>query len=149
MQETVKYVVAVELREADEGPLLRGTVLQEGRAAQGGRAESFAPLSVVWPSSGLAILAEHRGAALAHAVPVRDADGSLRIETPATPAILEAFATRKFFSVEFHAISEIRTKSGTREITRALVEAAALCARPEYIQASAEIRAHSGRKVWL
>ena len=73
MQETVKYVVPVELREADEGPTLHGVVLQEGRAAQGGRAESFAPLSVVWPATtGIALLAEHRGTAMAHAVPVRD-----------------------------------------------------------------------------
>ena len=128
--------------------MLRGTVLQEGRAAQGGRAESFAPLSVVWPSSGIALLGEHRGAALAHAVPVREADGSLRIETPATPAILAAFATRKFFSVEFHAISEVRTQAGVREITRALVDAAALVPNPEYPNVRAEVRAQR-RRVWL
>ena len=138
----------VEVRESETGPMLRGTVLQEGRAAQGGRLESFAPLSVVWPSSGIAVLGEHRGAALAHAVPVREADGSLRIETPATPAILAAFATRKFFSVEFHAISEVRTKAGVREITRALVEAAAMVESPEYQQAVAEVRS-TRRKVWL
>ena len=139
----------VEIREAKDGPRLRGTVLQEGRASQGGRAESFAPLSVVWPSAGIAILEEHRGAVLAHAVPVRDADGSLRIETPATQPILEAYETRKFFSVEFHAISEVRTKGGVREITRALVEAAAMVAHPEYSQATSEVRARSRRKVWL
>ena len=139
---------SIEIREAKDGPMLRGTVLQEGRAAQGGRAESFAPLSVVWPSDGLKILSEHRGAELARAVPTRDADGSLRISTPATQPILDAFATRKFFSVEFKAISEIRTKSGTREITRAWVEAAALVASPEYQQAKAEVRS-TRRRVWL
>ena len=148
MAETVQYVVPVELREADEGPMLRGIVLQEGRASQGGRAEVFAPLSVVWPSDGIALLGEHRGAALAHAVPVREVDGSLRIETQATPAILEAFATRKYFSVEFHAISEVRTKGGVREITRALVDAAAMVSSPEYSQATAEVRARQ-RRVWL
>ena len=149
MQETVQYVVPVELRDAEEGPMLRGTVLQEGRAAQGGRAELFSPLSVVWPSTGIRVLSEHRGDQLALAVPTRDIDGSLQISTPATPAILEAFATRKFFSVEFHAIQEVRTKGGVREITRALVEAAALCADPEYVQSVAEVRTRSGRKVWL
>ena len=109
MADTLQYVIPVELREASEGPTLRGVVLQEGRAAQGGRAEVFAPLSVVWPSNGIALLAEHRGSELARAVPTRDADGSLRIETPATPAILEAFEARKFFSVEFHALQEVRT----------------------------------------
>ena len=141
---------SVEIREAKDkdGKTLIGTVLQEGRAAQGGRAESFAPLSVVWPSDGLKILSEHRGSELARAVPTRDADGSLRIETPATPAILEAYASRKFFSVEFHAISEVRTKGGVREITRALVDAAAMVASPEYTQATAEVRS-TRRRVWL
>ena len=149
MQETVQYVVPVELREADEGPTLHGVVIQEGRAAQGGRAESFSPLSVVWPATGIALLAEHRGAALAHAVPVRDADGSIRIQTPATPAIREAYETRKYFSIEFHAISEVRTTAGVREITRALVDAAALVGSPEYVQATAEVRTRSCHKVWL
>ena len=149
MRESLKFVIPAELREATEGPMLRGTVLQEGRASAGGRAEVFAPLSVLWPSDGIALLSEHRGSELARAVPVRDADGSLRIETRATPAILEAYATRKYFSVEFHAISEVRTKGGIREITRALVDAAALVASPEYSQASAEIRAHNCRKYWL
>ena len=145
---TVQYVVPVELRESVDGPMLRGVVLQEGRAAQGGRAESFAPLSVVWPAAGIALLAEHRGSELARAVPTREANGALRIETPATPAILAAFATRKFFSVEFHAISEVRTKAGVREITRALVEAAAMVASPEYEQARGEVRSRQ-RRVWL
>ena len=149
MAETLQYVVPVELREASEGPLLRGVVLQEGRAAQGGRAEVFAPLACCWPSNGIALLAEHRGSELARAVPTRDADGSLRIETRATPAILEAFATRKYFSVEFHALQEVRTAGGVREITRALVDAAALVSTPEYLQASAEIRDRNRRKYWL
>ena len=102
----------------------------------------------MWPATGIALLGEHRGAELARAVPAREADGSLRIETPATPAILAAFATRKFFSVEFHAISEVRTKAGVREITRALVEAAAMVESPEYQQATAEVRERR-RRVWL
>ena len=148
MGDHLQYVVPVELREASEGPMLTGTVLQEGRAAQGGRVESFSPLSVVWPSTGIRVLSEHRGHQLALAVPTRDIDGSLQISTPATPAILEAFATRKFFSVEFRAISEIFTKGGAREITRALVEAAAMVSSPEYSQAVAEVRSKR-RRVWL
>ena len=148
MRETLQYVVPVELREADDGPKLRGIVLQEGRAAQGGRAEVFAPGSVVWASDGIALLGEHRGTELARAIPTRDADGSLRIETPATQAILAAFATRKFFSVEFHALREVRTAGGVREIQRALVDAAALVPNPEYPNVKAEVRA-SRRRVWL
>ena len=148
MQEPLQYVVPVEVRESADGPWLKGTILQEGRAAQGGRAEVFSPLSVVWPSDGVALLGEHHGPELARAVPTRDADGSLRIETPATQPILAAFATRKYFSVEFHAIQEVRTKGGVREITRALVDAAALVASPEYPNVRAEVRA-SRRRVWL
>ena len=144
MQETLQYIVPVEVREADDGPKLRGTILQEGRAAQGGRAEVFAPGSVVWASDGIAVLGEHRGAELARAVPTRDADGSLRIETPATPAILAAYKTRKLFlSVEFHALREVRTAGGVREIQRALVDGAALVKSPEYPNVKAEVRAKS------
>ena len=148
MQETLQFVVPVEVREADDGPKLRGTILQEGRAAQGGRAELFSPFSVVWPSDGIAVLGEHRGTELARAVPIRDADGSLRIEANATPAILAAYATRKFFSVEFHAIREVRTAGGVREIQRALVDAAALVKSPEYPNVKAEVRDRR-RRVWL
>ena len=148
MADTLQYVIPVELREASEGPTLRGVVLQEGRAAQGGRVELFSPFSVIWPANGIALLGEHRGSELARAVPTRDADGSLRIETRATPPILEAFATRKYFSVEFHALQEVRTAGGVREITRALVDAAAMVSSPEYSQATAEIRARQ-RRVWL
>ena len=148
MDKNILHVCPVEIREADAGPLLSGTILQEGRAAQGGRAELFSPFSVVWPSDGIAVLGEHYGSELARAVPTREADGSLRIETPATPAILAAFATRKFFSVEFHPISEVRTAGGVREITRALVDGAALVSSPEYPNVKAEIRA-TRRRVWL
>ena len=149
MAKTVQYVVPVELREADDGPpTLRGVVLQEGRAAAGGRAEVFAPLSVVWPHNGIALRGEHRGSELARAVPIRDADGSLRIETRATPAILTAYKTRRYFSVEFHSLAEVRTAGGVREITRALVDAAAMVSSPEYSQATAEVRATQCR-VWL
>ena len=149
MAEPLQYFAAAEVRESAAGRTLAGVILQEGRAASQ-RSELFAPGSIAWPSDGVAILAEHRGqAVLARAVPTRAIDGSLRIETPATPAILEAYETRKFFSVEFHAIAEVRTKGGVREITRALVDAAAMVKSPEYSQATAEIRARNRRKYWL
>ena len=47
MQEPLQYIVPVEVREADDGPKLRGVVLQEGRAAQGGRAELFSALQLL------------------------------------------------------------------------------------------------------
>ena len=33
MPDTLSYVVPVEVREAADGPMLRGVILQEGRAA--------------------------------------------------------------------------------------------------------------------
>ena len=149
MAQTVQYVVPVELRDADDGPRLAGTVLQEGRASAGGRAEVFAPLSVLWPSDGIKLLSEHFGTVLARAVPTRDADGSLRIETPATPEIRAAYETRRYFSIEFQSLKEVKTLGGVREIQRAFMESAALVADPEYVQATAEIRARSSRRVWL
>ena len=149
MPDTLQYVVPVEFREADDGPMLRGAILQEGTAARGGRAEVFAPFSVVWPTNGIAIMGEHRAEVeLGRAVPTRDADGSLRIETRATPAILTAYATRKYFSVEFQSLREIRTAGGVREIQRALVDAAALVPNPEYPNVRAEVRS-TRRRVWL
>lgn len=141
----------IEIRESKTGPMLHGVVLQEGRAAQGGRAEVFAPLSVVWSADppGIALLDEHRGSELSRAVPTRDKDGSLRIETPATPAILKAYETRRYFSVEFHSLREVQTAGGVREIQLALLEAAAMVSDPEYKQAFAEVRARAHRRVWL
>ena len=143
------YVVPIEVREADDGPMLKGTILQEGRAAHGRRAEVFAPFSVMWPTNGISILGEHRAqVALGRAVPIRGADGSLHVETRATPAILEAFETRKYFSIEFVSLREIRTGGGVREIQRALVEAAALVANPEFPDTSAEVRARRPISPW-
>ena len=142
------FVVPVEVRESDDGPMLRGTVIQEGRAATGGRAELFSPFSVLWPANGIAILGEHHGSELALAVPTREADGSIRIETRTTPDILTAYETRRYFSVEFRALQEVRTAAGIREIQSAVISAAALVADPEYKQARAEVRGRS-RRVWL
>ena len=110
MAEPLQYVIPAEIREAADGPMLRGVILQEGRAASGGLAEVFAPMSVVWPSDGIALLGEHRAQVeLGRAVPTRDADGTLHVETRATEAILSVYTTRKYFSIEFQSIREIRT----------------------------------------
>ena len=51
-------------------------------------------------------------------------------------------------SIEFHAVEERTTRAGVREITSALVNAAALVDRPEYDTTSAEIRTRR-RRAWL
>lgn len=143
----------MEIREADGGPRLHGTILQEGRAAAGGRAELFAPGAVLWPDEGIEIRTIHKGAAEVRAVPTRARDGSITISAKATPAIVEAVRAGKTgMSVEFMALSEMRTAAGVREIERAYVGGAALTSVPEYSQTSAELRDKqpAGRvTVWL
>ena len=138
----------VELREADNGPVLHGVLIQEGRAASA-RAEVFAPLSLVWASDGVAIRAKHLGPEDSRAIPTREANGEIRIAAPASPALVAAFNEgRKFLSIEFHAVQETRSAAGVREIQQAFLPGAALVSDPEYKQATAEVRARQ-RRVWL
>ena len=142
--------VNVEVRE--EGGELHGVILQEGRAASGGRAEVFAPGAVTWPADGVRIMTEHRGAAETRAFPHRDAMGRINIRARATEAIKRAVAEgKRFMSVEFRAMEERRTKAGVREILRAYVDAAALVADPEYDSTVAELRQRDRRRsrLWL
>ena len=140
---------SVEVRESATGPMLHGVLIQEGRAAST-RAEIFAPLSLVWASDGISIRAKHLGVEDARAVPTRQVNGEIRIAAPASAAIVAAYNEgRRFLSIEFHALKETRSKSGVREIQQAFLPGAALVADPEYMQATAEIRARNRRKVWL
>ena len=146
MIENCTVAIPLELRESDGGPRLRGTVIQEGRAGVQ-RAELFSPGSVIWPSDGIAIRTAHRGPEVARAVPARNPDGEIRVDTKATPEIREAFnAGRKYLSIEFHALREVRTRANVREIQRAIVEAAAMTDDPEYTQARAEVRERAARR---
>ena len=140
---------AVEIREGDSGPILSGTILQEGRAAAGGRAELFAPHAVSWPADGVRILTEHRGPAATRAIPTRNDIGEIRISTPAPPAVVAAVSGgKRYLSVEFYPTDEQTTAGGVREIRRAFVDAASLTDRPEYAQARAEVRSRR-RRLWL
>ena len=144
----------VELREAGDGPQLHGVIIQEGRAASGGRAEVFAPGSVEWPSEGVGILTEHRGRPEVRAMPERGADGRISVTARATDAIRQAVAGgRNRMSVEFSSLSERTTKGGVREILRAFVPDAALVAAPEYDTTRAEVRSAAedlvGDAPWL
>lgn len=143
-------VGVVEIRESSGGPRLRGIVLQEGRAAQGGRCEVFAPMSSVWPSDGIAILTAHHGKPEVRAIPLRTARGDITIDVPATPAIVDAVrGGRKHMSIEFKSLAEIRTRGGVRELQRAFIDAAALVAAPEYAQSVAEVRSRARGRRWL
>lgn len=129
--------------------MLHGVIMTEGHVARGGRAEVFAPGSVVWPTDGVAIRLEHLGAEVARAVPTR-VGTEIRIAVPATPDIFSAVKSGKdHMSVEFVALREVRTASGVREVESAYVDGAALTDDPEYVQTRAEVRDRSPRRVWL
>lgn len=142
----------VEVRESERGRRrLHGVMLQEGRAATGGRREVFAPGSVQWPAAGVGILTVHHGEVEVRAQPVRDRQGRIIVQADATPAIREAVTGgRRYLSVEFHALEERTTAGGVREILSALVPRAALVPDPEYDSTSAELRGKKGRRrLWL
>ena len=140
---------AVELRSADDGERLHGVMIQEGRAASGGRAEVFAPGSVEWPSDGVGILLGHREAPEVRAAASRQSDGRITVEAEATPAIREAVqAGKRWLSIEFHALAERTVASGVREVLQAFVPRAALVADPEYDVTGAELREAERRAHW-
>ena len=146
MQETLHC--SVEVRESETGPMLTGVVIQEGRVASE-RPEVFAPRSLVWAEDGIALRTKHRGVEDSRAIPTREANGEIRIETRASEAIVAAFNEgRRYLSIEFHSLQESRSKAGVREIQRAFLPGAALVSSPEYSQATAEVRSKS-RRVWL
>lgn len=134
--------IEVEIREqAGREPTLHGIMLQEGRAASGGRRELFAPGAIEWPSEGVAILTQHRGEIESRGHVVRQRDGRLVLTARATEGIQRAVAAgKRFMSVEFKTLRERVTKGGIREIQRAFVDSAALVDRPEYDMTSAEVR---------
>ena len=141
----------LEVRESDDGPMLRGVILTEGRAARGGRrAELFAPNSVIWPPSGIEIRTVHLGPVEAVAVPVRNG-AEIHVSAKATPALQAAVKSgRDRMSVEFHSVMESRTRSGIREIERAVVTGATVTSIPEYEQTRAEVREFRKQaRVWL
>lgn len=129
----------LEIREK-EG-VLTGVMLQEGRAATGGRREVFAPGSVEWSAEGVGIKTVHLGEVETRATVERTTDGRLKVTAPATEKVKAAFQEgKRFLSVEFVALAQTVTKGGVREIQRAFVDSAALVRNPEYNMSLAEIR---------
>ena len=143
-----RLVVPIECRASESGPKLHGILITEGRAAAGGRSELFVPGAVDWPAAGIAVRTEHLGDAETRAIPTR-AGNEIRITADATPAIFRAVqAGAKYMSVEFHALSEQRTRAGVREVLSALVTGAIVTDQPEYQQTAAEVRTRKGRRWW-
>ena len=138
--DTVRETSALS-RHEQEANELHAVLIQEGRAASGGRSELFTNGSVEWPAEGILVRPAHLAATEVRAVPQRGAQGRITIAANLTPALRAAWdAGKRFMSVEFHALQERTVKSGTREIQRAMVFAGALVERPEYDTATAELR---------
>ena len=144
-----RLTIPVECRSSASGPVLHGVILTEGRAARGGRAELFTVGACCWPADGVDVLLEHHGEPAGRAIPERDG-AEIRISAPATPAIFGAVqAGQKWMSVEFHAVREVRTAGGVREIEQALLTGCCLTDDPEYHQTRAEVRKAKGPRLWL
>ena len=151
MTETIH--VPIEIREAADSPgRLVGLLIETGRVAAD-RAEVFTPGSVQFPANGIKLLAEHRGRMVARVQPVIDGS-EIRIDHPLPDNAIgrevaaEVRSGRKRgLSVEFYATSETRV-SGVREVTGALVNAAAVVPAGAYSQARVEVRERR-RRLWL
>ena len=153
MIEKINQGIELEIREDERlGPMLHAVILQEGRAASGGRSELFVPGSSTWPESGIEIKIGHGGQVETLAHPVRSPEGGeIRIAVRTTDRITKSVQEgTKGMSVEFFALAESRA-GAVREIERALISGAALVSSPEYQQAKAEVRAARGgrRRLWL
>ena len=133
-----------------EKGVLEGVIIQEGRAAQGGRAEVFAPGSCIWRPRGVELRNVHssspRSRILGHVVPERDDEGNIRFEEPLTPILRRVAESANGLSLEFVPLCEHRTAAGVREIEQALVVAVAFTRKPEYAQAKAEMRRRAPRR---
>ena len=147
---TEKLIADVEIREVAGKPtMLHATILTEGHMSRGGRSEVVSPGALEWPSTGIAVRAQHGGAEEVRAIPVRDGN-AIRIEARATPALVEAVnGGARHASVEMHVLTEFRTPAGAREVSRAYLSGAALTSEPEYSQTISEIRSKNRRRVWL
>ena len=145
----------LECREESGSPgRLVGVILPAGRVA-GDRKEIIVGSGIQTPRDGIALLPEHRSATVVMRFdPVRDADGSLRVDhllpdTPEGLAIAASIRSGKTpgLSVEFHALDEAQV-SGVREVRHSLITAVATVPSQSYDQARAEVRSKR-RRVWL
>ena len=143
---------SAEIAGTFEKGRLEGVIIQEGRAARGGRAEVFAPGACMWRPSGVELRNVHSSRSgsrvLALVKPERGDDGNIRFTEPLTPAIRRAAERSDGLSLEFVPLSEHRTAAGVREIEQALVLAVAFTHAPEYSQARAEMRAKRRERRW-
>ena len=155
--ESYRVSGVVEIRAASGSPgRITGVILPAGRVASD-RKEVFVGAGITTPSAGIRLLPEHRSpTSIMEFDPIRDADGSLRIDhrLPDSPEGRSAAqgirnGTKARMSIEFHALSSTIV-SGVREIRASLVEAVALVGEGAYDQARAELRGkQTVPLVWL
>ena len=148
MTEEHRVGLPLECRDVKGSPgRLVGLVLPVGRVA-GDRPEIFVGSGVhQTPREGVALLPEHRSSnVIMRFDPVRDADGSLRVDhllpdTPEGRALAASVRSGKTpgLSVEFHALDAAMV-SGVREVRQSLITAVAVVPAQSYDQARAEVR---------
>ena len=147
---------ALEVREATNSPgRIVGVVLPAGRVAQD-RRELFVGTGIETPANGLRLLPEHRSTTtIMEFDPVRDADGTLRIDHILPDSVTGRAAAQSIrdgstpnLSAEFFSLSEQRV-SGVREVRTSLVTAVALVHSGAYTQSRAELRSKREVKTWL
>ena len=141
------FIVPIETRASESGPRVRATIIQEGRVAQGGRSELFAPGSLTWPENGIEIRTVHLGPAETRGVPERLPDGRIVVEAPATPAIFAGRAGRRTFRQ--HRVSFGGRNPGGRRPrgnVGAVGRRGAGAGSPEYGQTGVEVRSPAMRR---
>ena len=145
----MRNVEKLEVRVSVGKRELKGVVLQEGRAASGGRLELFAPGACTWPVAGIELRERHGGRIMATVEPERDRRGRIVFRTRATAEMRERVRQASGLSAEFYCLSDETMPGGVREIRSALLRGAAFTDNPEYEQAQAEIRnKHRRERRW-
>lgn len=144
-----RIIVPVSIRERKGGMIIQ--LIQEGRAATGGRTELFAPGSLIWDSTGIAVRTRHHAPSVGRAFPRRGEAGEISISIQRIPELVERYEQgARHASVEFVALEERTTQGGIREVQKALLTGVALTDNPEYDTSGVELRTRARRMIpWL
>ena len=145
----------LECREATGSPgRLVGVILPVGRVA-GDRPELFVGSGVTTPADGIALLPEHRSAAVVMRFdPIRTAEGltvdHLLPDSDLGRAVAASVRSGKTpgLSIEFHSLDS-KNVQGVREVRQSLITAVATVPSQSYDQSRVEVRASQRVRVWL
>lgn len=128
----------IELRSSGT---LHGRILEEGRASES-LSELFLVGAVDWGSAGIPLRVDHKEDRGAETVfPYRRAASIfVNCAQPSVELRDAVQSGKRYMSVEFISIKERRTRSGIREIAKAMLVGVSLVKAPAYVQTFAEMR---------